>query len=317
MSSFAHPEHFSNHFSKKHAEYLLLERDSLIIKKSKGVFLYDIDGNKYVDFYLQNGEIFAEYAPSRLTMFAKNALSYGINTPEHYHKFFYKTYKHWKTICNFDHLAFFPNFLEFTLALVNKINKKQITIACENEYLISLVSLLKPLVEVVLLEDATIPKQPYDIVFFEDDRNGTIEWNSLANYLVQVHSRFLFRHNKKVITFNQDWNHLILAVPFAGRGLCVAASKFLMNYPPSTFEDGIILLEGAKYFHQLIKMDVPVFNHKHIVSYHGYACTEEYLDPVFFQKRGIYLKRNKLFFSPLHTEHDFRRLNKALNEYFN
>lgn len=48
-----------------------------IIKRAKGPFLYDYDGNKYLDFHLNNGSLILGHAHPLLTKWIKNIVSKG------------------------------------------------------------------------------------------------------------------------------------------------------------------------------------------------------------------------------------------------
>ena len=82
MSHFPNPEEYSLKQSLSHLEQLPSYTKAFILKKAKGVYLYDIDENKYTDFDLNKGTIFTEHSPKRLTKFIKNVLSSGLRSEE-------------------------------------------------------------------------------------------------------------------------------------------------------------------------------------------------------------------------------------------
>lgn len=320
MSKFPNPQEFSLTQSHTHFKQLPKTPYTFIIKKANGVYLYDIDSNKYTDFSLDNGNIYSEHSPSRLSKFIKNALSSGFNCVNHPNKFLFKAQKNWQNITILPHIGFYSSFTDMILSIFNTLpQKKEICIAYNTNFLYKQLQEFKNLVNL----QPCNPLKSYeniDILLWEefnDDFSTFTLPQDRPNICIQQHSRYLFRHDKKKeYSFHKDLSHFIYCTPFGGKHIGVLASANPISYHVPSFDNGILFLEGAKYYLTLKNKTNIYFSHPNFSSYHGFAVCKEYLDPSFFLQRGIYLHNNMLFFSPLHTEHDLRRLKKALEEYF-
>ncbi|MBI5181600.1 MAG: aminotransferase class III-fold pyridoxal phosphate-dependent enzyme, partial [Nitrospirae bacterium] len=59
--------------------------EPIFIKRAKGCYLYDVDGNKYIDYVLSWGPMILGHANPKITKMIKNAVSkgtsYGAPTP--------------------------------------------------------------------------------------------------------------------------------------------------------------------------------------------------------------------------------------------
>ena len=315
MSHFPVPSEYSLQLSHTHLKDF--SEDSFIIKKAKGVYLYDIDGNKYMDFSLDSGAIFAEHSPPRLTKFIKNALSSGFNSLNHHNKFLYKAQKNWQSISHHNYISFHSSFINMLLSLISSLEKPKITIAYNTHFIYEELKMLNPLVTFVFCNDIE-SYDNIDILLFEERNEdmSLFSGDKLPKITVEIHSRFLFRDQKKERPFSKEYLHFIYESPFAGQKIGVLASSFEISYPSPSFEEGIFYLEGSKYYHQLSKLSLPKFKHPKFISYEGYALCQEKLDTKFFQERGVYLRGQILYFSPLHTTHDIKRLQKSLDAYF-
>ena len=320
MSHFPNPEDFSLKQSLSHLEQLPSKAKAFILKKAKGVYLYDIDENKYTDFDLNKGAIL-EHSPKRLSKFIKNVLSSGLSACGFYHKFAYKAQKHWKKITNSNHIGFHASFIEMILAVINslKITKTKICIGYTTQ---DLYLQLLPLSNIVSLKKINPSQEITDIdLLLIEEFNDDLEVSKINNCsvpIIKIHSRFLFRAQgiKKEISFESEYLHFITSTPFGGKTIGVLASNVPIDYAPSSFDDGILYLEGAKLFSSLSLSSTIQFSNPQFNCYRGFAKSHKALDTQFFLKRGINLQENILYFSPYHSKHDFRRLNQALNEYF-
>jgi len=317
MSQFPNPDNYSKKKSNSHLSFLSINNDSLIIKKNKEIYLYDIDNNKYIDFYLQNGTIFDSYSPSRLSNFQKNALSSGMNIPSGYNKFLYKATKYWTNIINQSPIRFYSSFLSNILAIINTSPNQPITIGYNSSYIYSL---LYPLKNIITCVDTTNSVHKVDILIFEEFNDNFEKFDHrLINTQtkVEIHSRFLFRgivHH--IPEFSPETFHMILKTSFGGKDICLIAGMSKLDQEYLSFEDGILFLEGAKYFNKLSQLIIPKFQNPLFNSFYGFAQSKIDLDHKYFLERGIFIKDNLLFFSPLHSIYNLKYLSKVLNEYF-
>lgn len=290
-----------------------------VLKKSKSVYFYDVDENKYVDFSLNNGDILEEHSPPRLTHFMKNALSYGFSSVEIPNSLFFKSLQEWRAFCHLPNIHFYQNPVFAMLDCLQFLSKKEIVVGYNNNYVKKMLHRVSNFVE---MRDVSKHDLPVDIIFFEKFCDMYKPWTPpklSAAIKIELHSRFLGRYvdEKCKSIFNEDCIHLIHSTPFAGKPLTVLASKqkfSFQNFP--SFDEAILFTEGLKYLKKSLSKVFPKFLHPHFESYNGFAICNKKLDSKFFLKYGIYIQNNVLFFSPQHSKHDMRRLKKALNAFF-
>lgn len=311
MSKFPSPEIFSVKQSSQHLSKLPSNSASFILKKAKGVYLYDLDGNKYVDFSLNHGTIFA-HSPSRLTHFVKNALSSGMNSMGFYSKFMLKAQQNWKSCLNCKEISFYSSFIQMLLAVITKYSIKKI--AYTSDYLYLLMASLGELVEFYKINELT-KAYTCDLLLFEEynDEFSTLTYQSINIPAIKIHNRFVYRR-KNPVDFKENCMHYIDTIPFGGKSIGILFGDENIPYISPPFDEGILFLEGSKIFNK--NVHYPVFFHEKFTNYLGFSISQEILDKQFFLERGIYCENNILYFSPFHTEHDMKRLKKALIEYF-
>lgn len=309
MSDFPNFDTFSQTISQKHLSHISSPMSQYVFKKHKDTYLYDLDNNKYTDFCLQSGEIFAEHSPKRLTSFVKNALSYGISHANSYNKFLYKAHRYWSEILSSANITFITGFLNAVIIASKSIQKEKIIIGVSNEYLLKK---LDPISHLVTCINISENPQDVDLLLFEAIPHIKNQTNTNINAIkkIEVHSRFLFRNIR--INFNPEYEHLIVGSPFAGKDLVVSTG--LYETPFISPEDGILFLEGAKYFNILQTQQIKIFTHPMIEYFYGYAICQQSIDTALMMKYGVIIEDNIVFFSPKHNEYDYKRLSKALNQ---
>ncbi|MGL4677341.1 MAG: hypothetical protein ACRCWI_06710 [Brevinema sp.] len=307
---FANPKTYHQKQSQRHLNQLPFS--IFILKKVKEVYLYDLDGQKYIDFYLNQGTIL-QHSPPRLTKFIKNALSSGLNTEGLPSKFLLKAQNSWKKNFSSSHVSFFSSFLEMMIFFLHYLGKSSCRVAYTSDYVYSLLKPLEPSISVIKITHFS-ELETCDIILFEDynDSWQPLVWEgSVTIPAIKIHSRFLHRRDHM---HGENCFHYLDNTLFGGKKIGVLAGEEFVPYPAPSFDEGILFLEGAKLFHQ--KQEFLKFSHPKFRAYMGFAVCEEELDPTFFLQRGIYLQGKVIYFSPLHTKHNLRRLYKALEEYF-
>ncbi|MGL4388680.1 MAG: hypothetical protein ACRCTJ_04735, partial [Brevinema sp.] len=239
MSHFPNNETFSDKISKKHLAQISNPKSNLIFKKHKGVYLYDLDENKYTDFSLQSGEIFGSHAPKTLTKFIKNALSYGIGHANSYPKFLYKALDLWKKNLESESVTLFPNFLESILQISQSLSKKEIKIGVNSSYLAKKCEPLAYFIEII---DISKKSDEVDLLLWEEIPHLKENPDQIkATKKVVVHSRYLFRRLSQ--NFDLKYEHLIFSTPFGGKDLVVSTGSYQSCV--LTPSDGVLFLEGA------------------------------------------------------------------------
>jgi len=134
-----------------------------------------------------------------------------------------------------------------------------------------------------------------------------------AHKKLVVYNRFFFRQQ-----LNFKYAHpILLSHFFAGKPLAVLIGNQnnCVDENRLSIYETILFMEGAKYLKKQMKKQNLKIYHPFLNSFNGFAIAKKPLDFNFFCKRGIIVNNLILFFSQYHTEHDLRRLYKALDEY--
>ncbi|MGL5253925.1 MAG: hypothetical protein ACRC9L_02755 [Brevinema sp.] len=260
---------------------------SLIIKKSKGVYLYDTKGNKYRDFSLQHGEIWLGHGHASLTKYAKNAISSGLSNAGHEVRFAEKAKNIWQKKTALP-VSCHNTILEALCAFIK--HHRISSIGFTNKYLEQLLEPLNGIISV---------KPQAEWMLYEPALESAPTPTSLA-----VHSRFYYR---QASAFDK-WN-LLHSSPFGGKSCSLLIGE---NMPLSSrlgFEEALIIVEGAKFSPQ----EFLSFSHPLLEMHSGWARLKKNIDPSIFLEQGIYIESDMLFFSPSHSENDLKHLKKALD----
>lgn len=314
MSNFPNPIIFNQHNTHMYLSKMRISNDyiPLVLKKIKGVYLYDIDGFKYTDFNLQNGEISFSYTPGVLTKIYKNALSSGIGHACCYNKFLLKAFRYWEELTQ-NKISFFSDPIYAILSFLKDIkNTDKINIACSSDYLYQMLEPLKDFINITFYNENNYS----DLLIFEPVfENGTLfdADRYHAHKKLVVYNRFFFRQQ---LRFSCKYP-ILLSHFLAGKSLTVLIgnqNNCIYDNRLSVYET-ILFMEGAKYLKKQMKKRNLKVSHPFLNSFEGFAIAKKPLDFNFFCKRGIIVSDLMLFFSPYHTEHDLRRLYKALDEY--
>ncbi|SFB73710.1 hypothetical protein SAMN02745150_00493 [Brevinema andersonii] len=314
MSNFPDPITFSQHNTHIYLSKMSISNDQipLVLKKIKGVYLYDIDGFKYTDFNLQNGEISFSYTPRVLTKIYKNALSSGIGHACCYNKFLLKAYRYWEELTQ-NGVSFFSDPIYAVLSFLNDIkNTNKISIACSSDYIYRMLEPLREFIDVTYCYENTYSDLLIYEPIFEDGSLFDAD-RFYAHKKLVVYNRFFFRQQ---LNFNCK-HPILLSYFFAGKPLTVLIGNQnnCVDKNRLSIYETILFMEGAKYLKKQMKRKNLKVCHHFLNSFNGFAIAKKPLDFNFFCKRGIIANDLILFFSPYHTEHDLRRLYKALDEY--
>ncbi|MGL5722697.1 MAG: aminotransferase class III-fold pyridoxal phosphate-dependent enzyme [Brevinema sp.] len=258
-----------------------------ILKKAKGVYLYDTKANKYRDFSLQQGEVWLGHAHPSLTKYAKNALSSGMSHAGFEVRFTEKATRLWQKKYSLP-VSCHNTLLEALCAFIK--HHKITALGFTNEYLRGL---LQPLDGIIRIQEQA------DWMLYEPALGSAPSPTSLA-----VHSRF---HYREPATFGT--HNLLHASPFGGKPCSLLIGQ---DVPPSSllgFEEALIMSEGAKFS----ALDFPAFSHPLLEMHVGWARIKKPLDAEQLRQQGVYISNEYIFFSPSHSENDLKHLRKALD----
>jgi hypothetical protein len=110
MSEFPAGENYKTPVSASHNRYLnplgIASDYPFVVKREKGAYVLDLDGNKYVDFDMNRGSVILGHNDGRLTHSIKNALSTGTSTV-FLNKFVHRVVRQLKALASFERLAYF------------------------------------------------------------------------------------------------------------------------------------------------------------------------------------------------------------------
>lgn len=318
MSDFPSPETYSAAVSAGQIKWLKPQDETdvypIVFNRGKGQYLYDLDGNKYIDYYLNNGSIILGHSSAHITPLIKNAISSGISLYG-YNKYSYKLNKLFGNICEFKETAFYQSEVEALVYLVNLVKPE--TIGAGSSYLLKKLQSYFPGIKISKAEKNNY----YDLAILEPiDFDNDLSDISYAHYKSRVicsyESRAAFRLKPGFIKKQSDCDFLLSSSNIAnGLDCAVLMSDKPMKSGPVTQFQSAAIYETVKYYTLKINYnDFLVNADSKIILYKraNIFKIRSDLNPCGLIKYGIYIKGDICFISPVHTEHDINRLIKAL-----
>jgi len=311
MSDFPRNQVYHNQTTKTLLKKMngFTQNTQIIWKKLKGVYLYDLDQNKYCDFSLGKGTCFRGHNPPALTHYVKNAVSVGGDnlTATSIH---FRLFKELSKSFPKYHPFLYANFGEAILSFVHHHQSKKIAVI--GKELLEKVRFYIP---------SAVPadsNQKYDLLVYEpldfdhdlsevepaissDQLSLCIETRSFS----RIYSGRLLSQNANILICDTLSNGLT-------SGVLLIKSENLQGTGLPT-PTAMAMSENLKYFRKLQKIDIPVLNHP-LISYQNGLVFK--LDPQVslsnLQSLGIYFENHTGYLSPEHSSHDLRRLHNAL-----
>jgi len=318
MSDFPDGENYKKCFSPYHIKVLSNYYQNIpfniIVKKLKNQYLYDIDGFKYVDFYLNNGAVIYGHSYKVLTHFIKNGISCGVESDFH-NKFETKLIKYFERIINFNNIAFFDNLYNSLLAIINFIKPDSILV--NTNYLFNLLKFLFPYLNILKCDKIKSAK----LMIFEplDMDNNLSHFDHQrydAEYYCSFESRVAFRIKYGFIN-NLENSHIIISSNNISNGLnsSILLSRFKIEGEIIPLYKSLAILETLKFykrkinyekFELMVKLPNLLYKNKSIFILDNKINYNELI------KRGILINGNLGFISFSHTKFDIIRLKKAI-----
>ncbi|MEJ5285314.1 MAG: hypothetical protein ACP5Q5_09825 [Brevinematia bacterium] len=303
----------SNVFISKLKSYGLDSEISLIIRKEKNQYLYDIDMNKYTDFFLNNGSVIVGHNNKVLTKYIKNAISIGTENV-FLNKFYYKLVRLFSSITSIKNIGFYTSiFFAFYEILKNNSFK---SIGVNSSYLFNLLKVYFPDLNIVY----PIKRKVVDLFIFEPlefDNNLEITdfKNVKAKKYCSYEGRTFFRINQGFF-YSIDVVDYVLAGNIIANGMdtAVLISKESLKTQIIPSYLSVAILETIKYYIRK-KIEFPTFNYDFVKSQKGGILKLNHqIELKEFLKKGVFLIGDVAFLSIFHTEHDLKRLEKAINK---
>ncbi|OHD55901.1 MAG: hypothetical protein A2014_00600 [Spirochaetes bacterium GWF1_49_6] len=288
-----------------------------VLNKQKGAYLYDLDGNKYIDFQMGFGAIPLGHNHRTITRFIKNGISVG-TSPGLPNKFHPRLIRTFHEFADFERIAFYSGILPALAAIFRLVSPK--TVGVTSPYLLGRVRGL-PVDSIEIAEKG----KSYNILFYEPvDFSGGMENFSPDGYTskvkIAVENRTAFRMNKG-FTASLGAADMILCADIPANGMQCAAVLSGGNLAPESewipLYLAVAMNETLKYY-----LRHEIWNYKwyrvpdRLVSAQRcgiFRLKREYpLSDLI--SRGIFLDGDTGFMSVEHSVYDIRRLSHALGE---
>ncbi len=318
MSEFPSPENFKINISKSQLRrlnfYGIKSDYPFVVKREKNQYVYDVDGNKYVDFFLNNGSVIAGHNSKILTKYIKNAIS--VSTESIFiNKFYYKLIKEFTSISSFDFIQFYSSQYEGMYQLLKFLNPQNI--AVNSMFLVDFIRNFFPEQKVFYYKNF---KKSVDLFVFEPlDFEDNLEIFNFKDVKAKKYclfeSRTAFRFKPGFLFGLEDVDYIFCGnIISNGMDSCVILSR--KNIPQKVIPGYLSLCihETLKYY----KRKVPhcsflTVKSKFVeIAKGGILKLNKEIDQKRLLSCGIFLKGKILFLSILHTEDDLKRLNKAI-----
>ncbi len=284
-----------------------------IVRKEKDQYVYDIDGNKYVDFSMNEGSVICGHNNKSVSSYIKNAISSGISA-DFINKLYYPLLKLIKTFVPRGRIYFYDSAKTALISLFSDL--KPASAGVSSRYLAGLVSAAGGTkVEIAVKE------RQYDILLFEPiDFDGDLSEFKYHEYKAKlkcsVESRTAFRIKRAFMTDLGEAD-VILCSGVIANGLDTAIivserhfeSEILPLYKTAAVMETLKLYLAAPGFHTMKwNYNSPAIRH----SRGSIFKTIRNYNNIDLLKHGIILKNGTGFCCRLHTGHDMKRLLDAL-----
>ncbi|MGC8764757.1 MAG: hypothetical protein ACP5QT_02595 [Brevinematia bacterium] len=319
MSDFPSPEKYRQGISKSHLaglnSYGIKTTYPFVIKREKNQYLYDIDGNKYVDFFLNNGSVIAGHNQKNLTLYIKDAISLSTESV-FINKFYYKLVRYFKSIIDIKHIQLYPSQFEAMFELLKFLRPS--SIAVNSHFLFNFLKEFFPGIEIDYV--FTTKKKNFDLFIFEPlnfDKNLEIfDFKEImAKKYCLFESRTAFRTRYGFFEDLESVDFVFCGnIISNGMDSCVIISRESI---PQKIIPGFLalnILETLKYYRRKEVYSKFLSAKSELISSQkgGILKLTKEVEADELLRYGIFLKGSTLFLSILHTENDIKRLINAL-----
>lgn len=291
------------------------------VKREKGAYVLDIDGNKYVDFDMGRGSVILGHNDGRLTHTIKNALSTGTSTV-FLNKFVHRVVRQLKALTPFERFAYFDGETSALAAVVQEFGGN--TVCVNTSHLLELVRRAAPGSEVEIAvkgknyDLAILEPVRFDLNEFDGDLGDTDFGAYTAKAKVSFETRCAFRFRYGFLKTLTDADAILTGANLTNGlgGAVVLTNRPIEGTLPPMFMT-VAMNETLKQFRRVIDygafgFDLPA----------GHQAARR--GPVILLKdepnrealisRGVILRGRLIFLSAAHTEYDLKRLARAMGE---
>lgn len=322
MSDFPNPTGFSTRLSGARIRYLKIHslqnlslqnsESTLVIKKEKDQFIYDIDDNKYVDFSLCGGTALCGHNFKTLTRYIKNGISAGTSNGR-IDKFRYQLVRLFKSIADFEYVSFYGSFCYALVTLARSLGAARVGVS--SSYLMDLALKALPGISVEIATDV----KEYDLLLFEplDFDRGLKPFDHSAHKAVfkcSVETRTAFRI-QKCFSKNLEEIPFILCGPVIANGMdcAVIISRKMIEGENIPAYKSAAILETVKYYLRNNDLYEREYKIRDCNSRGGIFKVGRPFEPAALLKYGVILDSDTGFICLQHTENDIKRLERALD----
>lgn len=286
-----------------------------VVKKEKDACLYDIDGNKYVDFDLRDGSVIAGHAHRTLTQFIKNGISSGLSSGL-LNKFTHRLVRLFREIADFKNIAFFGGGAQAYLSVIRSARPAKISVT--SSYLLEKLS---PFGAVMAEKGKPCGLLFYEPVDFDDKLEALDPGEYEADKKCAVESRTAFRLKSGFMTDPAKTDYVLSADNIAnGMDSAVVLSQSETAGELLPVYKSVAVLETMKYFRR--RPELASMDHKKVnAALNGPVIWKGSIfkfrhgpETALLLKHGIYLKGNTGFLCAEHTGQDWNRLMEAVEK---
>lgn len=318
MSTFPDAKNFSRKNSLSQLSKLSgLNRNfenEVLLKREKGAYLYDLDENKYVDFFLNHGKVILGHTQKTWTTFVKNAISYGV-TASHPNKFIPRILTQLESLTDFSSYALFSSEFEGLYRIFQMLDPKTVLVNTSYGFEVA-----KQFIDEE--EISTDKKSNADLALLEpvdfDGNLSDVDFSKVdARVKISLESRSNFRFGAGFLKSLSQCDGIFSSGSLSGG---MDSSVFLSNQiripsgnlPPF---QAVALNESLK----LLKRKSHFLNAADFIPKKLLAASRGSVfklknppDEAKLLSQGIYSKGDLLFLSSAHSEHDLLRLKRSL-----
>ncbi|MCX7820588.1 MAG: hypothetical protein N2258_02815 [Brevinematales bacterium] len=316
MSDFPDKENYnkklSELFTSRLKSFGIENKIPLIIRKEKDQYLYDIDMNKYTDFFLNNGSVIVGHNNKVLTKYIKNAISIGTESV-FINKFYHKLVRLFSKLTDIKNIQFYQSVF---FALYNILNDDVKSVGVTSVFLYDLLKSNFFDLKIVY----PLKNEEVDLLIFEPiDFDNSLEVVDFKIFKAKKYCSFegrTFFRLKRGFYHSLDEVDYILAGNIIANGMdaaiVISKEKIKGNIIPTFLT--VAIHETIKYYLRK-RIEFPVVNGKFIKAQKGGILKlNSKINLEVGLRNGIFVVNDVAFLSILHTVYDLRRLERAFSK---
>ncbi len=314
MSNFPNKDTYNNKLSqiflKKLKNHGITTDFPLIIKKEKNQYLYDIDMNKYCDFFLNNGSVVLGHNNKTLTQYIKDAISIGTESV-FLNKFYYKLVKLFSEVTEVKNIQFYSSMVDGFSGIFKNLSFD--TIGVNTAYLYEFFRKKFPFLKIIYPVKKKVDFFIFEPIDFENDLSDFDFKSIKAKNYCSFEGRTAFRISNGFYYTINEVDYVIsgnIITNGINSAVIISKNKIEENVIPAFLS--VAILETIKYYRrhhiEFINFDEKFFKSQRggIIKLNSKIEIKKAL------QNGIFINGDIAFLSILHTKHDEKRLLKAI-----